>query len=144
LSRTLGTAPPFGLQIKDDADVGCCHPLCAFTHVRDGVLLIKLIEALSEKTYTGKALKPSAQRVQKIDNLNLALKFVWDSGVEMKVKPQAENFVDGDVRYGVPSHALVCVVELGCGSRRLGLYEQGRTGPSVGMHAQVPAYRRPR
>jgi hypothetical protein len=67
-------------------------------HPSDGILLVKLIEALSEKKYTGKPLKPSNQRVQKIDNLNNALKFVWDSGVEMKVKPQAENFADGDVR----------------------------------------------
>lgn len=76
----------------------------------DGSLLIKLIEALSERKYTGKALKPSNQRVQKIDNLNAALKFVWDSGVEMKIKPQAENFVDGDVR-GVLGLVWACMLK---------------------------------
>jgi actinin alpha len=76
----------------------------------DGILLVKLIEALSEKKYTGTPLKPSKQRVQKIDNLNNALKFVWDSGVEMKVKPQAENFVDGDVR-GVLGLVWACMLK---------------------------------
>jgi hypothetical protein len=68
---------------------------------------------LSEKKYTGKALKQPAQmRVHKIDSIsrylhytlesftqidiNNALNFCWQCGVSTKVKPSAENLVDMD------------------------------------------------
>jgi len=66
------------------------------TEIGDGVLLINLLEVLSETTFPGKFQKNPKMRVHKIDNLNNALKFVWDSGVQMKVKPSAEDLVDGD------------------------------------------------
>lgn len=61
------------------------------TEIGDGVLLINLLEVLSETTFPGKFQKNPKMRVHKIDNLNNALKFVWDSGVQMKVKPSAEG-----------------------------------------------------
>jgi len=66
------------------------------TEIGDGVLLINIIEVLSEMTFPGKYSKTPKMRVHKIDNLNNALQFVWDSGVQMKVKPSAEDLVDGD------------------------------------------------
>lgn len=102
--------------------VDMCCPLAR----SDGILLVKLIEALSERKYQGKALKPSNQRVQKIDNLNNALSFVWASGVEMKVKPQAENFVDGDVRYSAASLTPSCGSDITCPGRVLCRCTTGR------------------
>ena len=66
------------------------------TEIGDGILLINLIEVLTEKTFPGKYdLKPK-MRVQKIDNLSRGLAFLWDCGVQMKVKPSAEDLADGD------------------------------------------------
>src|SRR3989338_8264830 len=65
---------------------------------RDGMLLMSLVEALSEKPYDGKPIKPSKARVQNIDNVNNILAYIWASGVQVKIKPSAENILDGDER----------------------------------------------
>lgn len=68
----------------------------------DGVILINLLEVLSEasfpdrKQFDNLMKKPPTGRVQKIDIVNSALKFIWNQGVEMKIKPSAEAIVDGD------------------------------------------------
>eukprot|EP00005_Dracoamoeba_jomungandri_P003674 CAMPEP_0174252636 /NCGR_PEP_ID=MMETSP0439-20130205/2017_1 /TAXON_ID=0 /ORGANISM="Stereomyxa ramosa, Strain Chinc5" /LENGTH=960 /DNA_ID=CAMNT_0015333199 /DNA_START=29 /DNA_END=2908 /DNA_ORIENTATION=- len=60
--------------------------------------LVALVEELGEVEYDGPPIKPATLRVRQIDNLNNALEFLWRQGVELKNKPQAENFVDGDQR----------------------------------------------
>jgi len=62
----------------------------------NGSELIALMEVLSEKTFTKKAAKDPKMRVQKIENVNLALAFIYESGVTMQLKPSAENIVDGN------------------------------------------------
>lgn len=68
------------------------------TDISDGNLLIQLMEVLSDRKYTGKMEKNFKMRVQKIDNINNALAFVWNCGVQTKVKPSAENLADGEER----------------------------------------------
>jgi len=64
----------------------------------DGVMLFKLIELLSDTKYPGKYNNKPKMRIHKIDNLNRSLKFCWDSGVVLKLKPSAEAILDKDVR----------------------------------------------
>jgi len=65
--------------------------------IKDGLLLIQLIEILSEKPYSGGKMDPAPKgRIQRLDNLNNALKFTWACGVELKIKPSPDNLVDGD------------------------------------------------
>ena len=56
-----------------------------------------LLEVLSEKTCPYKLLPKEklGLRVNKIDNCNNALKFVFDCKVQLELKPSAENLVDG-------------------------------------------------
>jgi Ca2+-binding EF-hand superfamily protein len=64
--------------------------------MKDGELLIDLVQALSGKDY-GKRSKPGAMRVKQIDAVNNAIKYIKDCGVDLsKVKVQAEDFVDGN------------------------------------------------
>jgi Ca2+-binding EF-hand superfamily protein len=64
--------------------------------MKDGELLIDLVQALSGKDY-GKRAKPAAMRVKQIDAVNNAIKYIKDCGVDLsKVKVQAEDFVDGN------------------------------------------------
>jgi len=60
-----------------------------------GIILVALLETLAEKTCTSKIDKNPKAKPQKIDNCSQALKFVWECGVEMKLKPSAEQLVDG-------------------------------------------------
>lgn len=64
--------------------------------ISTGIVLVALMEVLSEKTFTGKMDKNPKLKANKIDNLTMALKFVWECGVEMKIKPAAEQLYDGD------------------------------------------------
>ena len=54
-----------------------------------------MLEALSEKVCPYKLNPKPGMKMAKIDNLNLALKFLNDCGVQMELKPSAENLVDG-------------------------------------------------
>ncbi|KAJ5078025.1 alpha-actinin sarcomeric-like protein [Anaeramoeba ignava] len=65
---------------------------------KDGLVLLNLIEVLSESKYEGKINPKPKMSVHRIDNLNNALKFAWNKGVDMKVKPSAEQLEQGDVR----------------------------------------------
>jgi len=68
------------------------------TEIKDGQILIALIEELSEKKYTGKVIKGKiTMRIKQIENITNALKFTWDQGVELKLKPSPEQIADGDV-----------------------------------------------
>eukprot|EP00004_Rigifila_ramosa_P009734 TRINITY_DN213_c0_g1_i1.p1 TRINITY_DN213_c0_g1~~TRINITY_DN213_c0_g1_i1.p1 ORF type:complete len:1246 (-),score=385.52 TRINITY_DN213_c0_g1_i1:64-3723(-) len=62
----------------------------------DGMLLIQLLEVLSEKTFTGKIEKNPKLEVQKLDNISQALKFCWECGVEMKIKPAPDSLFKED------------------------------------------------
>lgn len=64
----------------------------------DPTILISLIEVLTEKPFTGKLDKVTKMRVQVIAVANQVLKFIYDSGVQMKIKTSAEDLVDGDER----------------------------------------------
>eukprot|EP01156_Anaeramoeba_ignava_P021899 Anaeramoba_ignava/c19907_g1_i1.p1 GENE.c19907_g1_i1~~c19907_g1_i1.p1 ORF type:complete len:642 (-),score=152.74 c19907_g1_i1:550-2475(-) len=66
--------------------------------IKDGVLLINLIEVLSESKYDGKYVAKPKMSIHRIDNLNNGLKFAWSKGVDMKVKPSAEQLEKGDQR----------------------------------------------
>lgn len=66
------------------------------TDLSDGVVLVDLMEILSEKSFPGKKFAHTDVRVKKMDNLGLALKFVWDCGVTMELQPSVENICDGE------------------------------------------------
>jgi Ca2+-binding EF-hand superfamily protein len=73
-------------------------------HVKDvveefdtGHLLVNLMEVLAEVEFPEK-LNAGKMRVHKLDNCNRALKFVWAQGVNLRVRPQAENLLDKDER----------------------------------------------
>lgn len=59
--------------------------------------LVALLEVLSEQDYPGK-IKASNIRIQRINNAGNALKWCWQLGVHMELKPSPENLVDGDSR----------------------------------------------
>ncbi|KAJ5073429.1 alpha-actinin-2 [Anaeramoeba ignava] len=63
---------------------------------KDGLVLMNLIEVLSESKFEGKYNQRPKMSVHRIDNLNNALKFAWSKGVDMKVKPSAEQLEKGD------------------------------------------------
>ncbi|KAJ5069992.1 spectrin/filamin related cytoskeletal protein [Anaeramoeba ignava] len=63
---------------------------------KDGIVLLNLIEVLSESKFEGKYNQRPKMSVHRIDNLNNALKFAWSKGVDMKVKPSAEQLEKGD------------------------------------------------
>ncbi len=51
--------------------------------IGDGIMLVTLLEILSEKKFAGKLEKNPKLRVQKIDNINNALNFCWLVGVQV-------------------------------------------------------------
>jgi len=65
---------------------------------KDPAVLIALIEELSETKYGAAAPKQGATkgRIRQIEQLNNALSFCWKKGVELKMKPSAEQIADGD------------------------------------------------
>jgi len=67
------------------------------TDLKNGWNLIYLVEVLSETEMPdkGKLAKDPKARMQMIDNCNKALEYTFKSGVESKLKPSAENLVDG-------------------------------------------------
>jgi len=65
------------------------------TGLATGIPLIRLIEALSETTFTDKIDTNPKMRVHQIDNCRRALDFTFKQGVDMKLKPSADNIVDG-------------------------------------------------
>lgn len=65
------------------------------TGFKDGTALVSLVEALSEKKCEKKLQAPAKMRVQQIDNANNALAFTFANGVQLELKPSAENLVDG-------------------------------------------------
>jgi spectrin beta, non-erythrocytic 1/4/5 len=60
----------------------------------DGIALVKLIEVLSGAKFSGKLNTKAKFKAHKVDNLSQALAFVWDSNVEMKLRPSPENMYD--------------------------------------------------
>jgi len=69
----------------------------AITAFGTGIALVQLLEVLSEKKYEGKMEKNIKNIAQKIDNANNALRFLFDTcKVEMKIKPSAEDLVNGN------------------------------------------------
>jgi len=63
---------------------------------KDPTILLHLVEVLTEKPYTGKPIKLGKMRVQLVAAANEVLKFIYASGVQMKIKTSAEDLVDGD------------------------------------------------
>lgn len=60
-----------------------------------GSNLIDLCEILSEQT--GPKMVATKFRAQELENMNKALKFVFEScGVQMSLKPSPENILKGD------------------------------------------------
>jgi spectrin beta len=63
--------------------------------MKSGQLMIDLLEAMSGHKCK-KQLKPAKMRIQQIENANVALDFVRDSGVDLsKIRATAEDIVDG-------------------------------------------------
>jgi len=62
----------------------------------DPTILIRLVEVLTEKPFTGKLDRVTKMRVQLIAVANQVLKFIYDSGVQMKIKTSAEDLINGD------------------------------------------------
>ena len=63
--------------------------------IHKGSNLVDLCEILSEQT--GPKMVPAKFRAQEIENMNKALKFVFDGcGVQMNLKPSPENLLKGD------------------------------------------------
>lgn len=55
--------------------------------LKDGLLLIQLVEAMSGKSFGAKP-KPTNVRIQQIDNVNRALGFVKDNGIKHKASAE--------------------------------------------------------
>lgn len=64
------------------------------TDLGDGVALVNLLEVLSDKPFTGKALKPQKVKIQMVDQANRALQFAKDIGVKSQTWASAENLID--------------------------------------------------
>jgi len=64
--------------------------------LKDGTLLITLTEVLANKVLEPKP-KPAKMRIQQIDNVNEALKFVKAQGI--KFNASAEDIVDGNAKF---------------------------------------------
>ncbi|KAI1331131.1 calponin homology domain-containing protein [Xylariaceae sp. FL0255] len=76
---------PRGVQVKD-----------LITDLSDGVLLVHLLECLSNESLGRYAAKPKL-RVQRFENANIALNFVKSRGIAL-VNIGAEDIVDGNRR----------------------------------------------
>lgn len=64
--------------------------------LKDGTLLVDLMEVMSGKEFPGKRLKPETMRIKIITNASEALKFVESLGIDIKtVRASAEDLVDG-------------------------------------------------
>lgn len=66
-----------------------------------GDTLQNLIQVLSERELPGKpAKKPMGTivKAQQLEAVNNVLRFIWECGVDMKLKPSAENILKGDRR----------------------------------------------
>jgi len=63
---------------------------------KDPTVLLHLVEVLTEKPYTGKPIKLGKMRVQLITAADEVLKFIYSSGVQMKIKTSAEDLINGD------------------------------------------------
>lgn len=63
--------------------------------VKDGLVLIELLEIMSGKPFPDKKPKPSKTRIQQIDNSNVALDFAKKT-CGIKTDTSAENLVDGN------------------------------------------------
>jgi hypothetical protein len=72
------------------------------TDLGTGDTLKGLIETLSEKEMAKSPKKPAtafaASTHQQMEAVGTVLKFMWDCGVDMKLKPSAENILKGDRR----------------------------------------------
>jgi len=99
-------APPDWLRLQKKIFTRWVNQKLAPRHVKvadcltgfaNGWNLIHLVELLSESEMKdkGKLAKEPKSRMQQIDNCNKALEFTFATGVEMKLKPSAENLVDG-------------------------------------------------
>jgi len=65
----------------------------------DPTVLLALAEVLSEKTYNGAKLNTGKMRVFKIATAEQILNFIFkDCGVFMKMRPSAEDIIDGQVQ----------------------------------------------
>ena len=65
----------------------------------DPTVLLALAEVLSEKTYKGPKLDKGKMRVMKISSAEQILNFIFrDCGVMMKMRPSAEDIVDGQIQ----------------------------------------------
>jgi hypothetical protein len=65
-----------------------------------GDTLQHLIQILSERELAKSPKKAPlvVMKAQQLDALNNVLKFIWECGVDMKLKPSAENILKGDNR----------------------------------------------
>jgi hypothetical protein len=81
----------------------------------NGLELVALIEALSEKTCTYKMNPKPNSKMTKIDNCNNALKFLSDCGVVMELKPSAENLVDGGAYRALCLQLRDCAADISTG-----------------------------
>lgn len=61
-----------------------------------GLALIALIEILTGNTCQRRLVKRPKLKMQKVNNANAALEFIFQNGVWMSLKPSAENIVDAD------------------------------------------------
>eukprot|EP00049_Salpingoeca_infusionum_P009182 m.152573 g.152573 ORF g.152573 m.152573 type:complete len:1745 (-) comp14262_c0_seq1:1421-6655(-) len=68
------------------------------TDLGEGNNLLRLVEILSERECTAKVHANPKFKAQKLENVNSALTFMYEGGVEMTLKPSAENLLDGDER----------------------------------------------
>ncbi len=70
------------------------------TDLGSGDTLRNRIEVLSEKEMPKLARKPSsafaASTHQQMENVANVLKFIWECGVDMKLKPSAGVFLEGE------------------------------------------------
>eukprot|EP00051_Salpingoeca_urceolata_P017390 m.236470 g.236470 ORF g.236470 m.236470 type:complete len:1366 (+) comp18939_c2_seq7:236-4333(+) len=66
------------------------------TDLGKGRTLVNLVEILSDKTCDAKMVDKPRFKAQEIDNMSKALKFIWECGVTMTLKPSAENLLEGD------------------------------------------------
>eukprot|EP00033_Pygsuia_biforma_P001487 GCRY01001677.1.p1 GENE.GCRY01001677.1~~GCRY01001677.1.p1 ORF type:complete len:1484 (+),score=524.59 GCRY01001677.1:146-4597(+) len=85
-----------GIEVKD-----------VVKDMQNGVLLINLMEVLTDKPCPKKYNKNPKMKPMAIDNLNIALDFCYGSGVEMKIKTCAEDIYDGQVK---PVLALIWAI----------------------------------
>ena len=70
------------------------------TDFGDGIKLIKLVENISEETL-GKYHKNPTSRIQKIENINLPIKYInsFVASIGIKNTYSAENIIDQDKQY---------------------------------------------